>query len=103
MGTKRYIRVTLKLWREADQWLGRCPELGTATYGDSLDETLEDLREAILAHLSTLEDVGECTRFLRENGIRIYNKKPCRYRPTIDVPLLEEDVFIGVRVVPVAA
>ena len=37
-----------------------------------MDETLSNLKEAILLHLGTLEDVGERRRFLRENKIKIY-------------------------------
>jgi len=100
MGVTGYIIVTLQLEREGDQWVGRCIELGTATCGDTLDETLEALREAVLLHLNTLEDVGECRRFLTEHGIRFYGRRPAT-APRQPLNLLKDEVFIDKRLVPV--
>ena len=101
MARRGYIVVTLRIGREEGQWVGECPELGTATCADSLEEAFERLREAILLHLNTLEEVGECHRFLEENDIKFYRARP--REATISQPaLLEENVFINERVVPVA-
>jgi len=71
-----YIAVTLKFKKEGRRWTALCEELGTASYGRSLPEAETRIKEAVLLHLNTLEEVGECERFLRKHGIRFYQRKP---------------------------
>jgi predicted RNase H-like HicB family nuclease len=102
--TTGYILVTLSLHREGDQWVGLCPELGTATCGDTLDEALEALREGIALHLQTLSDVGECECFLKKQGVTVYRKKPTRQAVASERPLslLDEEAITEERIVPIA-
>jgi predicted RNase H-like HicB family nuclease len=75
--SKAYIILTAIFKHEEDVWTAECKELGTATFGDTLEEAKDNLREAIELHLNTLEDVGECKRFLDEHGIQIhYDDQP---------------------------
>jgi len=76
MRSPRYIRVTLKFRKEGNRWTALCVELGTATFGRSINEAAERIKEAVLLHLNTLEDVGECERFLKEYGVSFYTHKP---------------------------
>ncbi len=71
-----YILLTLKVAKEDSQWTAECEELGTATYGDTLDGTLSELRELVSLHLSSLEEFGERERFFREHGIAIHETPP---------------------------
>ena len=67
---KMYIALTVFFEKEHDgRWVATCKELGTSTYGDSIDDAKERIEEAISLHLNTLEDVGERDRFFKENGI----------------------------------
>ncbi len=72
----KYIALSLSFYQEEGRWLARCEELGTSTYGDSLPEAEANLKEAVLLHLNTLEDVGERERFLKENKIPLHDKRP---------------------------
>jgi predicted RNase H-like HicB family nuclease len=71
-----YIVVNLKFLKEGRRWTAYCIELGTATFGRSIQEANERIREAVLLHLNTLEAVGECERFLKDHGITFYAQKP---------------------------
>ena len=71
-----YVVLTLKFSKENRRWLGYCEELGTATFGRSLPEVDRKLKEAIIVHLSTLEDVGERDRFFKEHNIVFHGTKP---------------------------
>jgi len=66
-----YIVVTAKFSKEGKKWTAYCEELGTATFGRSLLEAQERLKEAVLLHLNALEDVGERERFFRENEVKL--------------------------------
>src|SRR4030042_1464138 len=76
MNTSGYVILTLKFNKEGRRWTAYCEELGTATFGRSLKEAQERIREAVLLHLETLEDVGERERFFKENNIEFYSTRP---------------------------
>ena len=71
-----YIVLTLIFKREEDAWTAECKELGTAAFGDTLEEARESIKEAVGLHLNTLEDVGERKRFFEEQGIEIFAERP---------------------------
>lgn len=65
------IVLTGTVDKEDDQFVSYCRELGTASCGDTIDEALANLDEAIAVHLEALEETDELLRFLRERNIRI--------------------------------
>lgn len=91
-----YIIVTFGFRKEGRRWVAHCEELGTATFGRSLTEAEERLKEAVLLHLNTLEDVGERRRFFEEHNIKFYRTRP-RRPATITVPV-SEGVFVHAHV-----
>ncbi len=64
-----FIRVTVRIHPEGDQYVAECVELGLATCADSLDEAARRIEEATSLYLLTLHDEGEIERALREAGI----------------------------------
>ena len=65
------ILVTEVVEKEGDQYVSICPELGTASCGDSIEEALANLHEAVDLYLDAIEDVGERERVFRERGIEV--------------------------------
>jgi predicted RNase H-like HicB family nuclease len=98
-----YVIFTLKFQKQGRRWTAYCEELGTATFGRSLPEADQRLKEAILLHLNTLEDVGERERFFKENNIEIFHGRP-RANVTVCLPVNQE-VFVEpfVQAIPSAA
>ena len=91
----------LKFQKVNKRWTAYCEELGTATFGRSLPEADKKLKEALLLHLNTLEEVGEEQRFFKEHNIRFYHTKP-KEDITVCLPLNKE-VFIEphIQAIPV--
>lgn len=85
MGATGYVVLTLEFRRAGRRWTAYCKELGTATFGRSLPEADKRIKEAVLLHLNTLEDVGERQRFFRENNIEFHRARP-RKNITVHVP-----------------
>ena len=78
-----YVVLTC-IFRKEGKWVtAECQELGTTAFGRNLTEAEKRLREAILLHLNTLEDVGERVRFFKEHKIRMYTQYPEAVHPTI--------------------
>ena len=92
MSETGYIVLTYKFLRLDRRWTAHCEELGTATFGRSLPEAEKKLDEAVLLHVSTLEDVGELGRFFKEHNIEFHHNKP-RKDITVCLPLKQE-VFV---------
>ncbi|MFQ5864556.1 MAG: type II toxin-antitoxin system HicB family antitoxin [bacterium] len=98
MSTQYYSRLTVIFEKQDDgRWTATCGELGTATFGNSLQDAQNKIGEAICLHLNTLEDVGERERFLKENNITLYDKSPKSVR--INVPT-DPRIFIHPQFYP---
>jgi len=50
--------LTGAIWREGDQYVSRCPELGVASCGDTPDSALDALREAVELYLENAKALG---------------------------------------------
>ncbi len=87
-----YVRLTCKYHKEGRRWVAFCEELGTSTFGRTLDEAERRLEEAITLHLNTLEDVGERERFFSENNIVFHRTRPTG-AVTVQVPS-NSDYFV---------
>ncbi len=96
---KKFIELTMEFCKEGNLWTGVCRELGTAVDGKTFDEVTEALQEMVFIHLNTLEDVGECERFLREHGIKIYIEEPLH--PTYIPTTYDPNHFFNRQLIPI--
>ena len=59
------IDYTAVVWKETEGYVSKCPELGVASCGDSLESAIENLKEAVHLYLEnalelgTMEDIQE--------------------------------------------
>jgi len=100
MKASGYVMVTLKFRKEGKRWAAFCEELGTASFGRSIQEALKNIKEAVLLHLNTLEDVGEIERFFREHNITFHSHKPKRDEIKISGPI-DTETFIYPYIHPI--
>ena len=66
-----YVVLTGYTEPEDDGFNAYCPELGVATCGDTIEEVLDGLAEAIEVYLEDWDDPDDLARMLRENGVEI--------------------------------
>jgi len=92
-----YVVLTVLFQKEGKVWTAECRELGTAAYGDTIEDAKEAIDEAITLHLNTLEDLGECEQFLKENGVAVH---PLKTRNKTTIPTVEtiKNIPIGALV-----
>jgi predicted RNase H-like HicB family nuclease len=61
----KIFKYTAVVWREADGFVSKCPELGVASCGDTFEEAVSNLKEAVELYLDNakelnlLEDIEE--------------------------------------------
>ena len=98
---KKFILLTLEFHKEDDVWVGVCKELGTAADGDKFEDVIEILKEFVILQLNTLEDVGECKKFLREHGVKIHNQQEI---PLSRIPANNDpNLFINRQLIPIGS
>jgi len=97
---EKYIILTTIIRQEENVWTAVCKELGTSTFGNTFDEAVENLHEAVKLHLNTLEDVKGCESFLIKNNIRIYKRPPKRVKTEFFV---DPNSFLRRNIQPIRA
>ncbi len=66
-----YIAVEIVVTKEGNQYSSWCPELDIASCGNSPEEAVKNLGDALGLYLDTLEQEGERKQIFKERGIRI--------------------------------
>ena len=56
--TMKKIHLSAVIWKEENQYVSHCPELGVASAGDTPSQALENLREAVDLYLENAEALG---------------------------------------------
>ena len=65
---QRQIQFTCQLFREGDQIVSLCPELGVSSFGDTSAEAEAALYEAVALFLEECEHMGALSEVLEEAG-----------------------------------
>lgn len=55
--TMKVFGYTAVVWKETEGYVSKCPELGVASCGDSFDEAVGNLREAVELYLENAKEL----------------------------------------------
>jgi len=66
-----YIAVEIVVTKEGNQYSSWCPELDIASCGNSPEEAVKNLSDALELYLDTLEQEVERKQIFKERGLRI--------------------------------
>jgi predicted RNase H-like HicB family nuclease len=85
------VPYTTELFEEDGQIVALCPELNVSSFGDTLEEALRSLQEAITLFLEECQRMGTLDAVLEEAGYRREPLAPQRwfYRQPIQINRLE--------------
>ena len=83
---RRYIVVTYLIRPEDGQYASYCPELGTASCGDTIEEALDNIKDAVVLQIETLRDTGALDRFLADRGIKPLLRRPRQGKQSVSIP-----------------
>lgn len=87
--------LTVEIHREGDQWVSRCEELDVASCGDSFEEALDNLYDALEVYMETLDAAGEVEHLLAMKELHPVPLSPdqpspltsLKFRATLPVPV----------------
>jgi predicted RNase H-like HicB family nuclease len=54
----KVLDYTAVVWKESEGCVSKCPELGVASCGDSFEEAVSNLREAVELYLEDAMELG---------------------------------------------
>lgn len=54
----KVLEYTGVVWKESDGYVSKCPELGVASCGDTFEEALVNLKEAVDLYLENAKELG---------------------------------------------
>jgi predicted RNase H-like HicB family nuclease len=57
----RTYKLTAVIWKEKEGYVSKCPETGVASCGDSPEQALENLKEAVELYLENAKLLGMLT------------------------------------------
>ena len=73
---KQYIIVTHIIKKENDQYVATCPEFDVSSFGETVEEANENLKEAISLYLEGIEKLKILNQIFKEKSIATYISKP---------------------------
>lgn len=73
---KQYIIVSHVIKKENDQYVATCPEFDVSSFGKTVEEANENLKEAILLYLEGIEELEIRDQIFKEKSIATYTSKP---------------------------
>lgn len=65
---EQYIVVRAEIFREGDLYVGVCPDLDVSSFGETIEEARQSLREALEAFIEECEAMGTLAEVLEEAG-----------------------------------
>jgi predicted RNase H-like HicB family nuclease len=54
----KVLEYTGVVWKESDGYVSNCPELGVASCGDTFEQAVFNLKEAVDLYLENAEELG---------------------------------------------
>ena len=83
------LTFTCYIEREDDQYVATIADLDVSSYGDTIDEAMRRVGDALALYLETLAEDGELEMILRQQGIlKEQRRQACVDRPGLFVILL---------------
>jgi predicted RNase H-like HicB family nuclease len=98
-----YIIVTCNINKEDDTYVAVCPELDVASQGESVEEANNNVKEAILLYLNSIDELGTMKKIFKERKIKIYSEVPEAKKEKISIPKnFNNDSFTTINPIPLA-
>jgi predicted RNase H-like HicB family nuclease len=95
-----YVVLTLTVSKEGKHYVSECEELGTASFGETVDEAVANVIDASTEYLRAIERLGERKRIFKERGIAIRRAPPRKVRQEYEI---SPGAFVGPYVTKVPA
>jgi predicted RNase H-like HicB family nuclease len=69
-----YLPYSILVRQEDDQYASWAPELDVASSGKSIEEAVDNLKDAVMCYLDTCVELGELHSLLKQRGLKLLKK-----------------------------
>ena len=79
MDRLNYIKVTIRIdpgEEDESGFVALCEELGIASEGETIDEALENIEDALTVFIEGLHREGALEGVLKDHGVNVYDSPP---------------------------
>jgi predicted RNase H-like HicB family nuclease len=83
---KIYIILTYMINKEEKMFFAHCPELDIGSQGETVEEANNNLKDAVILYLNTIEELGTREEIFKKKNIKIYHDKPKPTSRIINMP-----------------
>ena len=85
------LSIRVEIFKEDDVYVALSPELNVSSFGETIDEAKESIKEAIEGFLEECREMGSLNEVLEESGfLRVENNWQSR------IPVAEENLALAV-------
>jgi len=85
------LSIRVEIFKEDDMYVALSPELNVSSFGETIDEAKESIKEAIEAFLEECQEMGTLNEVLEESGfLKVENTWQSRR------PVAEENLALAV-------
>lgn len=85
------FKLPYEVYQEGGYYISSCPPLDVLSQGDTEQEAIDNLEEALGLFLEGCYENGTLEAVLKENGFRKVTSRP----PEIGMPLLDVPVYLA--------
>ena len=85
------ISARISIFKEADVYIALSPELNVSSFGDTIEDARESLKEAMEAFVEECQEMGTLEEVLEESGFSKINDSWKSRKPVV-----EEDIALAV-------
>lgn len=84
------LSIRVEIFKEDDVYVALSPELNVSSFGETIDEAKESIKEAIEGFLEECREMGSLNEVLEESGfLRVENNWQSR------IPVAEENLALA--------
>ncbi len=87
--------------KEKNGYSAYCPEFDVCSQGETIEEANNNLKEAVMLYLETLEELGTKEKIFKEKKIQIYNVKSKQQKIPFElIACKNTESFITTQTIP---
>lgn len=96
-----FIVVTCNITKDDSTYVAICPEFDVASQGKTVEEANNNVKDAVLLYLNTIEELGTRKEIFKERKIKTYTAIPKIKKERIPVPIdSDHDSFTTINPIP---
>lgn len=92
MAATKMIILNCVFREEEKGFSGHCKELDVCSQGKNVEEASNNLKEAVVLYVNSIEELGIRDQIFKERKIKVYSKKPKIQNVPVEVMAIDNNI-----------